>query len=358
MKRAFLSARAPRGYSCDMDAAKTFRGLVILAAAAAAAPAGARAQSALALPELLRTAESASLGDGGALMRGLSAVGINPSGVHIRRAEVAAQYQSLPLQTQATMIGAAVPVKPFGATLAVNYLGLQSAGLEGRNELGEQQGSFTDTEQLIAVSAARPLYIGSNPDTGVTLGATMKWMRVQIAGTSAQSTAFDLGARYAMQRLPLSVGFSMINLGRGPKLADEASPLPVGYVFAAAARVAPGLALVGNLSRRPNEERTDLSFGLQYMLAGAVAVRGRYGMARGASGVSALGAFSGGIGLNILNGKTIDYAFQPFDSALRQVAGAGAHRMTLTLRFGKDAALEKHEDVFSRRRGEYLIGTW
>lgn len=329
-----------------------------LAAALAlgARPAAAAAGSALELPDLMRTAESSALGDAAAFLRGVSAVGVNPAGVAVRRVETAAQYQALPQQTDVTLFGAAVPMGELGSTLGVSYLSLRSSNFDGRDQYGDPTGAFSDSEQLVALTAAQPL-TRDGSGTGLAVGATVKYMRLSVAGYGASAAALDLGARWAMRQAPLSLGFSLLNLGRGPRLASSRDQLPRAYVLSASYDLAHTAALIANVERRDAEGRIDASMGMQYVLGGTLALRARYGASPNGESVMSLSNLTGGFGLSILDGKTLDYSFQPYAGALRQAGDLGMHRLTLTLRFGSSKP-KLPDDPWAWRSGEYLIGTW
>ncbi len=304
-----------------------------LAGAREPSPALADSRSAVVLPQLDRTAQSQALGNDAASLTGLNALGINPAGLNTPRAEVLTQYQQLPLQTSLTLLGASYPLRPFGASLGVSYLDLRSANFDGRDDSGAQTGRFSTDDRMIGLHIGGPL----GEDSLLTLGASVKFMQMGIASQSAGATALDIGGRYKLAALPLIVGLSALNVGRGPRFGDQRSSLPTTYVIAAAYKLLPELELLGNYADDTGDGRKEVSFGLQYWAAGVMALRARMvnSAASQGTGVQNLAA---GIGFKVMGQHTIDYAFRPYDSALRQAGSAGTHLITLTLRFGQSAA--------------------
>lgn len=303
--------------------------LFVLACAAATLPAAAQSRGVVELPKLDETAQGLALGDSAAALTGLNALGANPGALYSQRAELLSQYRQLPLRTSLTKLAAGYPLRAVDSSLAVSYLNLRSAAFDGRDEQGAQTGQFSTQDQLIGLHASRRL----SEDLPVSAGVSVKFLRMSIADASADAVAFDAGARYAFSALPLTLGAAALNLGRGPRFADQASPLPLTYALSASYRLPGGLEIAANFAERAAERRQDFNIGMQYAIGSVLALRGRYGMAQ--AGTQGAGSsFAAGIGFKLFGAHALDYAFQPFDSSLQQSAGAGTHMVTLTMRFG------------------------
>ncbi|TPW18354.1 MAG: hypothetical protein FD126_3471, partial [Elusimicrobia bacterium] len=70
-----------------------------------------------------------------------------------------------------------------------------------------------------------------------SLGGNLKLLRSQIGPYSAQTVAVDLGAQHRFAGKPLSLGASVLNIGRGLKFMDQSDPLPLTFSLGAAYRM-------------------------------------------------------------------------------------------------------------------------
>jgi len=275
-------------------------------------------------------------GMGGAYLKGLNALGVNPAGLYIVQPEILTQYQHLPLDTNLALVGFAYPVRSLDTTFALSYLGLRSSNFDRRNEFGESVGSFVNQDQMVGFHMSRPLTLpfGNSP---LYLGASVKMMRVQVDTYRAHGFGFDVGGQYRMSQLPVSIGISALNFGKGPTLIREASELPSRFVASMAYHVSEPMVLLGSFSRSVHEGKSEVSMGIQRWMGDILVLRGRYAFLSGVEGSKNSGFenFTAGIGLKMLKSHTLDYTFQPFDSALREAGALGTHRITLTFRFGK-----------------------
>lgn len=317
------------------------RPAILLSGALAALPwafvqAAEQVQSSLVFPRLGRTAQSLALGDAGATLEGLNALGVNPAGLSTKSVELLTQYQSLPLNTDLALAGVALPLPSLRTTLAGTYLGHRSRGFDRRNKFGEPEGEFAVQDSMMGLHFSHDFPMeDKNP---LSLGLGLKFLKMGIADRKASSFAMDLGARYSFQTLPLSLGLSFLNIGRGPVFIQEESKLPTSLSGSLALGLFGPLTLVGSATSILPESRTDFSFGLQYQMAGVMALRGRYALAAGgpAAGGTGLDNLAAGFGIN-LAGHSLDYGFQAFDRGLREAGAAGTHRLTLTFRLSDPA---------------------
>ena len=290
----------------------------------------AQGRSVVTLPMMDRTAQSYALGDGGAYLQGLNSLGINPAGLHSAQPEGMTQYQQLPLQTSLAMLGASYPLLPFHTTVGLTYLNLRSSNFEKRNEFGDSEGSFSTQDQMFGIHLSRP--VGSAYP--VFLGMSVKILQFAVASQKAGAMALDLGARYRLSGLPLTLGVSAVNLGKGPVFEQQESKLPTSTIFSGAYHISESLSALGSLTHGSNEGRQEFSFGMQYWVGNLFAMRGRYSAARSdVSAGSGIHNMAMGLGFKLFGRHTLDYSFQPFDSALSKSGAVGSHRMTLTMRF-------------------------
>jgi long-subunit fatty acid transport protein len=116
------------------------------------------------------------------------------------------------------------PVEGWG-TFGVGVLFLSYGNIDLTNNSGTQVGSYTPVEYSPA------LYYGTQILPDLSVGATVKYVRVQLAPSQYQGIGstfgFDLGALYKIPKARLNFGLNVQNLG--PALAfideDKADPL-------------------------------------------------------------------------------------------------------------------------------------
>lgn len=281
------------------------------------------------LPAFERTAAGMALGDRGAVLTGLNAIGANPAAMRVRKLELLTQHQSLPLQTHATLLALGIPLRSRRATAALSLLELRSARLDGRDAQGRATGQFSTADRMIGLHLSHTLSLGvAGP---FSLGAGIKRLDLRIGSEKASAWALDLGARRDAGRLLL--GLSALNLGKGPTFVAEQSKLPTSLGASVGWRPAAPWTLLAGANLLPNESRTELSFGTEFRIGAALVLRSRYGLAPGLRG-ERLGSLAGGFGLRLL-GSSLDYAFEAYDAGLREAGTVGTHRLTLILRLGR-----------------------
>lgn len=287
------------------------------------------------LPHLQKTAQVLALGDGAIHLEGLNAVAINPAALTVSQPEAVMQVQLLAQDTQAGMLGAASPVRSLGAsqTLGVSYLELRSSGFDKRNESGDASGSFSLQDRLIGLHASRSFQIieGIEP---LDVGLSYKFLTSRIDSYSATARAVDAGLRFRLKSVPLTLGFSARNLGKGPTYIDQESRLPTSYLIAGAYRIVGPLTVTAGFKLLTVEKTDEISVGLEAWARAPLSLRAHYTFVPGGAGGSGTQNLAGGLGLNLHHGFIMDYAFQPFDGSLRAAGAVGTHRMTLTMRFG------------------------
>jgi len=292
--------------------------------------AGARAQgmSTVLTPELQRTARQLALGDGAAHVEGLNALGINPAALTVPRGEILAQFQYLSQETAVGMIGAAYPLNAFDAkeTLAVSLLEMRSSGFDRRDSFGKASGNFSIVDRLIGVYVSRPFqFDGDGPALDLGIGYKLLLSRIDSYGASAH--AADAGARLSFKSLPLTLGVSVRNLGKGPAYIDQESRLPTSYLFSVAYRAGTPLTVTASANRRVRTRANEFSLGFEAWSDAPLTLRAHYSfVADGAEGAG-LENLAGGVGLNLGQGLSLDYGFQPFAGPLR-AAGAGRKKIT------------------------------
>lgn len=269
----------------------------LLLAAAIAAPLGASESA-----SFLRLGVGArALGMGGAhtaVAADAHAAGWNPAGLSgLARPELGFTHAELFDDARYDYAAFAQPTRL--GTIGASGAYLSQGSLQGRDERGRPTGGFTAADSAASVSfAARGL------------GASVKFVQSRIADASAQTVAFDLGARRELPGrgpgVPM-VGLSLLNLGPGLRFADERSQLPLTAAAGVAYRLPLGLLLAADFKHRPHSRQNEVSVGTEYAVLSGFAVRAGYG----AAARSGLGGMAAGFGIKAFD-YSIDYSMTPF----------------------------------------------
>lgn len=231
----------------------------------------------------------------------------NPAGLaQASKRELGLMHAELPLGSRYDFLGYAHPTSQ--GTWAGSAAYLNHGSLEGRDASGAKTGSFSAGDSAFSLGFAHAF-------SGTRLGGAVKAIRSEIAGSAAQTVAFDLGAQRGLGTVgpgSVSLGASAQNLGPGLRYGSVTEPLPVTLSLGTAYRFPAGLALALDVRHRPNARDTEVALGTEYAFLPQVAVRAGYGGASAsASGSTPLRGFAAGVGLGI-HGYTLDYAVTPF----------------------------------------------
>ena len=225
--------------------------------------------------------------------------------------------------------------RPFGLSLTHMTLG----GIEQRTaETADPEGKFGASSLALGASYGR--MVGP-----IGVGATAKLIRETIGSYSASALALDLGALHRFEKVPVSVGISVANLGRGLRYIDLTSPLPT--IVRVGASYGMTRAFPHTLSLQldfPRDSGVVMRLGGEYLGFGPIALRGGYQTVasdqRQASTGKALGSTASGLtnfyglfvgaGLRTKYGN-LDYALVPYGEL------GTAHRLSFSLKFGSVA---------------------
>lgn len=247
-----------------------------------------------------------------ALASGVSAMAYNISGISAaRRPEVGFSHTSWLMDSNHDFVGVALPLKSGSAAPGGNHwvagLGLtrlSNSSTEVRNADRSVGGSFSAYDQSVSVGLARAL--------GRTrVGVGIKYLESSIAGEKARTAAVDMGFSRALNtRLPLSLGFSVQNLGQGMKFISQRDPLPLSLSAGVSSAVIPGLNLAVDVRRLVYDKRTSVSFGTEYAVFSGLSLRSGYLTRAAATDVKG-GGLSAGVGLSIMN-ASLDYSVTPY----------------------------------------------
>jgi hypothetical protein len=153
------------------------------------------------------------------------------------------------------------PIKGWGA-FGVGIIFLSYGESQGTNEAGQETGTFGSNEFSPAI------YGGTRILPDLSVGASVKWIRIQLAPDAmsgvGQTFGLDLAALYRIPAARLNFGVNVQNLGPSVTFIneDQASPLSrnvkVGFAWEALNQNQFALTMVGdfNQSLVTNEFRT------------------------------------------------------------------------------------------------------
>lgn len=252
----------------------------------------------------------------------VSAMYYNPGGLAtLSRSELGATHTEWLLGTKFDFIGFARPTRM--GTFGVGALRLSSGEIEGRDAERNSVGGFTASDSAYTVSFSRMAGL-------IGAGANVKFLQSRIAGYSASTIALDFGARRQFEGSPLSLGFSVLNIGQGMKYLDQRDPLPLTVSIGSAYRLAGVLQLALDVRRNVPDAKTTVGFGTEYALLSSFSVRMGYAsaMAQSRTGgtLGGMNGLGGGFGMKL--GKyRADYTFTPFGDL------GNAQRISLGARF-------------------------
>ena len=242
----------------------------------------------------------------------VNALAWNPAGLSaLDKRELGAMHAEMTQETRYDFVGYAQPSK-YG-TFAAGAVYLGHGRIDGRDTSGTPTGTYGASDQAVSLG------FGSRLDTGLRLGANVKYIRSAIASASAQSFALDLGGQYALTGvggpgLPL-LGLAVQNLGPGLKFEDHTSQLPLTLAAGIGYRLPMGLTMAMDFKQRPHAKESEFSAGAEYVLLTNFTLRAGYSTTQAESGSSmgdlaALNGFATGLGFK-LHDYSLDYSFTP-----------------------------------------------
>jgi hypothetical protein len=245
----------------------------------------------------------------------------------------AAVTQALQVQ-DIQMTQAGLVRRPFG----ISVTRLDYGRLEGRSgETATPESQFGASDMALSLTGAHQF-----EDLGFSAGLSLRLISQNIANARASAYAADVGVLKRLRRVPVSLGFSVANLGTPIRFVDQAYPLPrtvrLGVAYGMTPRFPHALSLEVDL---PQGSGPVARLGFEYAGFGPMALRAGYrtaaGGQRGAvvggqlgqtySGISGFYGFFMGAGLRTRWGN-FDYALQPYGDLGME------NRFSLSVRFG------------------------
>lgn len=243
-----------------------------------------------------------------------SAAAWNPAGhAGARTREVQLTHRESLLMTRHEILGVTVPAARGVFGVSASYL--SHGALPGRDAAGAPTGRYNASDLSAGLTYAAKL-----PGwAGLSLGTGAKYINSAIAEGSAQGYAFDFGARYERPfregaGTPMA-GLAVRNIGPGLRYLDERTPLPLVLSAGVGYRLASGLLLDVDYSRRPRALiRDEIAAGAELALVPAFLVRGGFGSLAARTDGGGMASFARGftVGFGIkFSAWTLDYSIVP-----------------------------------------------
>lgn len=230
----------------------------------------------------------------------------NPAGLsYIKTRELSINHAELYGASRLESLAYGHPTKYGRFGVGLSYLGHGS--IESRDSAGLKNGDFSASERLFIMGYAKNLGM-------LRVGASFKFLQQQIAETSANGFAADLGASAAV--LPsLRLGFAALNIGPAMRWNGQTSELPLTMSAGMAWAPLSQVLLSADARHRVHERKSGFGLGLEIEAYKGLFLRAGYlsaGEAAGArSYVPALSRMRAGMGLRLLDKLGLDYSFSP-----------------------------------------------
>lgn len=238
----------------------------------------------------------------------VNALYYNPGGLpNIGRRELGATHAEWLLGSKFDFLGFAQPT--MHGTFGLGVTRLTSGGFQERDASRRQTGGFEAMDTAYTLGYGRKL-AHALPGGRTNAGVNVKYLESRIGSDTASTLALDLGTVHQFDARPLSVGFSVLNLGRGMRFIDQVDPLPLTVSAGASYRLSGVLNLALDVRHEPYDRRSDVGIGTEYAFLSGFFLRAGYASLGPASG-SPLGGLGGGFGVRMSRYRA-DYTFTPF----------------------------------------------
>ena len=224
-------------------------------------------------------------------------------------------------------------VNPIGKNaIGISVVYLSTGNIEKRGTSGEDLGDFTAYDACATISYARQL------SSIVGLGINLKVIQQKIENETANGIAIDIGQMYKLPVTGLSLGIAVQNIGPKMKFIEEEYSLPLTVSIGTAYRILGLLNLGLDVKHQVIDDRTSISFGMEYLPVSVLTLRAGYlmgllkleketGQVAGVyTDFKELTGVGAGLGFN-LGITAVDYAFVPYGDL------GNTHRISLLVKF-------------------------
>jgi hypothetical protein len=198
---------------------------------------------------------------------------------------------------------------------------LDPGSIDKRNEDGEDEGSYEAKDMALAVSYARQLM------DNCSLGATLKYIQMEIDGKKSTGVALDVGCLYKPEIENLTLAAVVQNFG--PKLSafdKEKDGLPTNFKVGGAYKLLDNALTLSLDINFPSDNDTNFNFGVEYWFREIMAIRAGYKTLTKKELKSSDLTFGAGFRL-AGTGIGIDYAYCDYDDL------GDTHRVSLMTKF-------------------------
>ena len=133
--------------------------------------------------------------------------------------------------------------------------------IQSRNDDGTLTGSYSSYSQAIIFGIAKAV-------NKTNLGFNIKYLQSGIENESYKSFAVDFGMTRQLNNLPLSIGFSVQNLGNKTGYINQKDDLPLSVSVGSLLNIAGGFGIAADVKRLVYEKETTISLGTDQPLRG------------------------------------------------------------------------------------------
>ncbi len=196
----------------------------------------------------------------------------NPAGIAgIKERQATFMYSDWLEEIKYNYLAYVHPTQILGGIMGGAITLLDSGSIEKYDVNQQKQGTFDGKDIALAVSYAREMM------EGCSLGATVKYLQMKIAGEKSTGFGLDIGCLYKPQIENLTLGVVMQNFG--PKLkafVSEKDALPLNFKVGGAYQLLDKALTVSLDVNFPSDNDTNFNLGAEYWVKEIVAIRAGY----------------------------------------------------------------------------------
>ncbi|MEW6558084.1 MAG: PorV/PorQ family protein [Elusimicrobiota bacterium] len=253
------------------------------------------------------------------------AINYNPAGIsQLRNSEIIGQHTEWIADIKHDFLAGAFPLKKNA--IGFSAILLSQGKIEGRDEDRNKTNSFSAYDTALTFSYSKQ--ISRTAGKQLSLGTNLKLIQQRIEAEKATGFAFDVGLLTRLSAYPLSAGISFQNLGPKMTFISEGYNLPLTATIGASYNIKNALTLALDMKQKIYDNKTEISFGTEYVPISPLALRLGYlkPLTANRSPLTDFTGLGGGLGLRILNFST-DYAFVPYGDL------GNTHRISFSIKW-------------------------